>query len=1251
MPQADTTRGNAGKSKKIKKKPYSPPPSSRSDAAQRTGARTPKPKPVSVRPQTKTPAAPPKPTPKPRPKADPVKVAKQQERAYESQGRAVERDARRKTRIRKREARYRARARGKSDAAQGNSTREAERRGRGKSDVAQGNRTSEAESFKQSREYIEALRAARKARYDRASPAEKKRLFGTPREDAKDPKILARYKAEDDRLTELNRTRLRETVDRELSGEGKVAKVFADAAKGVEGILKSGARGGSGRGGGSRFAAITPAPLRGPSGKVAIRAAKDAVNFPAQAVPSVYVPAAGVVEAAQGRPERLKRYVEDVKQTDPIYNTVAAGVAAARGDTKAAKSHIKKAGKAASEHPGFTAFEVVGAKGTLGRGTGRVMRSGVVGKKAKRAASTRRAPATVPGTRIVKKREYSPDVIKKSRQVIVEKQQIKRAEKTRAKAKTEKDPDVKVELLRKANRQDPRVASSREVRRRVDERVDVNEGKRRLHRTQTQVATRKIVKKVRRKDRPAISVVAQNITRASKDDIRAYIGELKDQHPALDAAGQRANTRLRRDLQRIVNDPKADLGKVQDAARAYEELTAPLQAGLVKSGMLAGGRADKAKLIPYATRNMGLKHDKDQGVVTESGIPVSADQIRLHMEASGVEEPAFLSQAANQRGARNFNIRSERAQSISRRRRTGEATTKGTFDAHPETLTENAVRARGLVDATDGFRGFVDELAVRSDDKVETFGTKTDADAAKANLEAKTGERYRPIRLNPFDGPAEQLQALLDDVNSDNQLASAGTGEKSPVVQALENALKRDQPDGEGPWALIPEAAATQLQKHLNTMGSTGALGKVGQMANSNFRKVVLSTSPSWAAGNVIEGAFRSGIAKAGPLSYLTGRKALKNLSDSDLLAAEEVALRTVGGGHFSSADRLHVRRDAEQFRDTSMEGAAQALGKFWRAPGPKHMAQAWHTYTQVVFENMRRVESQFQIAMLGKAIRQSELYDGKIIGLSRKAMDDVAKGLKDTNNVVAFGRAVDRMYGKYAKDSPEMRLAKAYYTPFISWFLNSVKFVTDVLPRDHPTATALIAQAEIATEEWRKDHGLDMFMEGAVPGWLQGSIPMAGGGKQRSPNRYLPFGAFGDPLDTASGQVLPQYMGPILAGMGLDWSGSPIGGPFSGDPDQGEKAAAVASAFFGGQLPFLSLGLRVKDKGASALNPFKPTVPSKQKPKKLKRAKPKTIRRTTPSSGWGGSGSSSGGSSSGGGWGGSSSSPSGGGSSGGWGG
>jgi len=1044
------------------------------------------------------------------------------------------------------------------------------------------------DEVKASDEYLRTRRMARKVRYDRADDAEKKRIFGTPREDVKKPGVLSRFKAEDDRVTEINRKRLRKSVEAELSGQGKLAKGLNSLAELASKPL--GKKGKDGKGG-SSFAtifasnavpglSIAPKKVK----KIGENTVKDAINFPAQIVPSAYVPTAAAIEAASGNPERLKKYLKDIDENDPLFNVAQAAYKAATGDSKGAKKAIGEAGKAASEHPGLTALEVVGAKGTLGRGGGKVMRSGVVGKKAKRAASTTRAVQTLEGTKVVRKREYSPDVIKKGRQVAVEKVARRSRDKLIAKADKEKSPEVKADLQRRAARKDPDRVTSHEIKRRVDERVDANETVRRSHRAKAVNEAQDAVGKAK-KQGPLVNLVAQGIVRADVDDIRAYVRELESEFDGLSKAGKRANKQLRHDIEKALSSKKLDLGQVREAAKAYADRARPLEDNLVTHGLLDREQADMARLMPYAVRRMGAKHDGDR-LVGPDGDTLHADVIREHMtEHHDGPDPSFLSQAPNSRGGRNFFVSSARAPSAGVHRRTGEGTRGGTYDAHPDTMTEQAARAQGLVDAHEGFGGFLDEFAYRkrgAKGKATQYTKKSLAEKAARdmNLDAEgnalpNAVEWVPVRANPFGGSKAQLDHLMDDVNT----SSDSIGSHDTVVDTLLDALgeHRRKGDSEGEWILVPKVAAERQAEHLRVL-KPGAAGKALQAGNSAFRRTVLSTSLPWMLGNISEGTLRTALAKAGPMSYLTGRKVVKRLQKD---GNDEAIARMLPGGHFNAAEKQRIHQDVSRYVDTRLESTARVLGAVRRTPGPKQVADAWHHYTDFVFRTVNgRLEGQFQTAMLGKELRRSGLMDGDMLKLSKTAVDQAVKGLTDTNEQVAFGRAIDRMYGRYGKYSPDMRKAIALYTPFVAWTLNAYRFMFQVLPQDHPLLLTLLAQAEFATEDWRKSHGLDKFMKDRVPRWMQGSIPAPDGGKFRGPMRYTPFGAFGDPLGTTAGALLPQVSGIQDAFEGRSWTGQELKASDGGEPTELDMGKAAGLSFLGGSIPFLTLGQTLKRKG-----------------------------------------------------------------------
>lgn len=984
----------------------------------------------------------------------------------------------------------------------------------------------------------------------------------------------------------------------ELEGKGLLAEGAKKAAEAVgkHAVIVSTGGGptiatnlGSGRGvrarprGGAGVAAVlAPRPVKAP--KAVRRTLEDALNFPAQAVPSVYVPAAAAVEAVRGKPARGKKLLHDLPRTDPVAALVT--------------GHPKRALKLAEEHPGFAAIEAVGLKGTAGRGVTRVQE--VAGKR-----PTARAPRQGPeGTGLAQVQSYSRDAGTRAVQKATERRRARKA------AELRRDPDRLVEAVRK----DPVRMSDNEIRKRVDERVAVNETIRRQNRAKATTEARQAItgtvtptgnvrqrarttlrnERVRVKPTAATTLRAQAITRASVNDLRTYRDELAARHGELPPAQQQANRALRREIGKAI-DKNPDPVRLRETAEAWQRVMEPRQAKLVEHGLLSAGQAQKAPLVPYAVRHMEGVVPGEKGPVHADGSPVSAAEIKAHMKARSVTEPSYVTQQPGQRGARNYFVSSGQPPRITGGTRTGAATVRGTHEAHPDVLVEGVAKAQGLIDAAEGFGATVREFAHKP--TLGKLATKRDADNAARDLTARSGTEWRAVRIQPFAGRSAQLKALLDKAGGEGALDDS-VGATQPVREALDAAIRGH--DGPGPWALMPEPAAAQFAAHLHQLG-TGPKGRALQAVGSGFRRTVLATSPTWMTGNVAEATLRSGLARAGPRSYVTGRRVVKALEAQDPQAARELAARALSGGHYSMADRTHIRRDSTQFKGSAvLEPVARGLGAFWRAPGPRHAAAAWKGWTDLVFRQLNgRLESQFQTAMLGKALRDSPLMDGHTLKMSHAAVEQAARGLKGTNEQAAFAREVERMYGKYQAFSPDTRWAISTYTPFIAWWLNAVKFIADVLPRDHPAATTLIVASEQATEEWRKDEGLDLFIKGALPGFLQGSIPLSGGRHQRAPFRYTPFGAFGDPLDTLGGAVLPQFSGILAAFNGEDWKGAKLRKPNGEPADTLDKARAAAASFVDATVPIVAQAGRIKKKSIAALNPVAPVEPAKPKVRK----------------------------------------------------
>jgi hypothetical protein len=882
--------------------------------------------------------------------------------------------------------------------------------------------------------------------------------------------------------------------------------------------------------------------------RLASNAGRDLVDIPANAIPSLYK----LGETA----------IHDPKK--------AAGMVA-QPYIDVAKHPVRSF----EDHPLGTALLFSGLKGGSGRAAGQALRT-IPSNATRRAGSTARSARRVEGTALEQRRAYSPDVINKAVQVAVERNRQRRAAKVDTKAAAATGERA-VELQTKAVKLRGTQMSENQIRRRVDEHQDLTETLRRSDRGRAVGAAQQAIPRSVRKAGPAAVLVAQRIIKPNDADLHAYRNELVASQPSLSHAKLGASKTLVAHIDKALTRG-VDWQAVSKAADDYRATQVPGQKALGDAGLLDSGQVERRTLLPYAVRNMGAKSDGER-IVAQDGSPLTNDAIRAHMQVNGVPEAAYVTQAPNRRGARNFFRSSDEPAKAGAAKYTGKATTEGTFDAHPDVLVEGAANTQALVSQQEHFGKFVTDFG-RRDGKGElkTYATFRQAQQAANNMlhqadgSPRAGAlKFRPVRVNPFAGRKDQLEQLVNDANVDHTAHNS-------VHDALHDALSGNP--GEGPWALIPEAAADRQIQHLKVLGG-GGLGKTFQVGSSAFRRTVLATSPRWLYGNLLEGLGRAAVAHAGPRAYVTGSRVMKRLGELDPKAAQELQARALGGGNLKMAERQQIHRGAEQFAQTPLAPIAHALGTFWRTPGPKQVAGVWNKWTDFVFNTVNgRAESAIQKAMLGQAVRKSPLMEESMVKLGQKAVDQAARGLRNTNEQVRFARQVDDMYGKYGKMSPGLRRSISTLTPFAAWAMSAVKFTYLVLPRDHPVLTSLLASSNQATEEWRKQHGLEMFAAGAVPGFLQGSIPVGGGGKIRA-SRYSPTSIAGSPTDSLAGLLLPQVSGVQEALQGRDWKGAKLRGKNGQDANDVDKLLAAGGAFLTSTVPLLAQGQRIKAKGS----------------------------------------------------------------------
>lgn len=552
-------------------------------------------------------------------------------------------------------------------------------------------------------------------------------------------------------------------------------------------------------------------------------------------------------------------------------------------------------------------------------------------------------------------------------------------------------------------------------------------------------------------------------------------------------------------------------------------------------------------------------------------IQIPGLKIETKYSPTGITEPAFISHAPNRKSVASYFVNPNRPQAITPSGYTGKAIEQGLADLGPEVPKQDLVRAQGLVTAAERFKQMIRDVAVRRDPnepilnsagevihdeqfpQVATYGDKRTAQNVANDLNDKYPDHpVVPVRvaLN-----ANQQKEFLAEANSDVEMGTMAEG-------AIQDALNGKDIRNGGNWALMPKDYVDEAVKYLSEKNP------IRRMVGSQFRKTVLALSIPWLVGNYSEAAIRTAIARVGVRSFITGHHVLNYLKENNPDFYHELQSRAVGGGHYNLQRSTGIYTGVEHLQEST--GPARALANAITAlhnnvvtgPPTRAIGKVWNGWTDFVFNKVNgRLESQFQIGMMGRAFRDT-LMDDQLMKLSKKAMNDAIENKLNLRTMDMLGRKVDEMYGKYSKFPPGLKKAIAYETPFIAWYLNAVKFIYKTMPRDHPIVTQSLSNAYEASQDWLKDKGLGLFLETHVPDFLQGSIPTESGNLRF---RYTPFSVMGDPFGSAAGVFFPQFKSIILNMMGLDWKGDPIKNGDRVEVRAGEALKSLTAALIPG--------------------------------------------------------------------------------------
>jgi len=961
--------------------------------------------------------------------------------------------------------------------------------------------------------------------------------------------------------------------------------------------------------------ALRTAGLPVPYGRLGENVAKDLVDIPTQAVPSVYMTVAGVKEAAQGDPARIKDLWRDYKATSAI-------PAAVEGD-------FGEALRRAEQHPLSTALEVSGAKAVVGRTAGGALRK-APSRKVRRVASTtrndlrlypreidteRRNLRDVPSAqrRRVKagprvERRYSRDVINKGLQVAGERIQRRRG----------RDPDVD------PGRRSLSLADQTPVRRKLLRQVDTDiyggEGIRRRRREQ---AVRDTVRsappehepiarllanaKIKPHWSPVVQLVAEGVVRSKRTfraDLRRELERLEAAYPQ---AGKRSkgaarlNRVQREQIERVIADDSVDVDAVFDAAREFTTAERGRQARLRELGQYTDAEHSK-RFYPYLQTHHGL-----EGEALEAAAR-TLERRRRKGKHTPVD-PAFVTQKRVKTAGSMYlpTMRGNAPPAPNTRRRTGKGYEQGARELGGEPLLRQAALSEGLATAVENFHALTNKYGVasrrdggyaRSYTEADRLGRELTEDAA-GNL--KPGHvALVPVNVAPFRSFGDKLARVQKQArpgaNIDGRVADV-------FAEAVRTAFEKPTSERSGKYLLIPEDVAARIKEHQFTRVRGE---KALESLTNTFKDVVLTTSSptTWLAGNVTDLGVRSALAGLRPTDIGRGMRVVRRAKQIDRRRGEELEQSLVGGGLYHSGSRARVHRPTRV-------GQSKA-GRVAAAP-----YRAWR---DGVFAVERMVEELPQYAAVGKQMREDVQMQRSLKGLlktSRDQVDHFADNLVTNPALEArIQNQVEDVIGRWGKVSPTMRRALGV-GPFAQWLAAALRYVYVTLPVHHPVKTGIAAGMYEMTDAERRKLGLTLKgdPDTQVLDYLQGSIPI--GEQKRVPvldkngeriyrdgklvtkpegdllrtARLTSFGTAAAFPENLPEFVLPQLNSPSMALRGVSWTGDrlvyPEGHPKAGQEVPREKRREIAlGLLIEGTFPFAAPFRRAVQEGGRPSHP-----------------------------------------------------------------
>lgn len=716
---------------------------------------------------------------------------------------------------------------------------------------------------------------------------------------------------------------------------------------------------------------------------------------------------------------------------------------------------------------------------------------------------------------------------------------------------------------------------------------------------------------------PLVSMIssADRSAKKAQREVKAAIAERDKasvQHPS--TAGDHPVAQARKALKeaelgksriegQLIGSGLKSLGREEQVKTARAAYTGA-KADLIREKQTAVDAA-KAKLLDARNAHHQLSNDlaqmKDSEMVRpdgrmyprmeRNGKPLTHDEIAIHARKElGDRELGFITHKEESYG-QAMHAKSGVRPAIESRSRTGESYRNGTYDSSWQGLHKQLYKDTQQIAGHEG-----------RDEMIRRFGIgsyKTEAEAKRAadNFNhTPDGER-----ISKSLGKMEVAHAGPERILEKGTMPTHVIGDAAKQFGIDEHKLVDELGPG-GKFRLMPASVVKRIDEH-DKLNEPHGLTKLGQWFTNKWRSAALFSSPRWPVGTLAENAIRLGFAGVNPFAAFGWGKTAKlggDLTDSfralmddkSLTEAQRFAARAHvanidSGTQFGSYLYNSVRRESEHIPGDARTFSEVLAG----TPVASQVVRGWQWWKDRVSGGLHKMEANTKEALLGKIAKDEMTKFGSdwkaLHDRMTTAVDDYAHNALTPAQSAHIGEELLKMAGNWNTLTPMVRRAAQSYAPFGLWWLNSVKFVFQTLPMDHPLKSGMLAAMESAT-------GANQQKEG-VPEYLRGGIgiklPVIGH-VTYTPLHYSPFGIGVEPAHTAIDMLLPQLADAVLPAAGINaLSDESEGEPFGAKPSEGTNVLKGIEGGAEGLIPGLRQGEAVARKGGKqvpgSLNPI----------------------------------------------------------------